>query len=76
MPTRRIGRRDSQGRDKVDVFGVRRCAACPIHRIRQRHGAVDYHRRDPRLVIDLDRDPRGGQGLVPLLRICGIGTAL
>jgi hypothetical protein len=62
VPMRRIGRRDSRGRDKVQVFGVRRR---PIHGTRQGDGAVDYHRRDPRLSVNPYRHARGGQGLDP-----------
>jgi hypothetical protein len=65
VPMRRIGRRDSRGRDKVQVSGVHRSAAGPIHRTRQGDGAVDYHRRDPRLSVNPDRHSRGGQGLDP-----------
>jgi hypothetical protein len=55
---RSVGRRDSRGGDKVQVFGVSSGAIGPIHGTRQRDGAVDPHRlgvRDPRLIIDPDR---------------------
>jgi hypothetical protein len=63
-----LGRRDFRGGDEVQILGVSSGTIGPIHRTRQRDGAVDNHClrvRDPRLIVDPDRHPRGGQGLDP-----------
>src|SRR6516225_9545736 len=71
VPVRGVGRGERWRGNQVQVFGAHRGAAGPIHRTRQRDGAVDYHRlgvRDPRLSVGTP----AANGSIPLSRSQGV----